>query len=98
MVQLHYYCRSSRAMEVHADLSGSYLGFLEPKGGSILPKGITELFGTCGLLRYFREAVAKGINNQFETIGYLEFRKNGAEVVRDCSFTDKQSLPDLLVF
>ena len=43
----------------------------------------------CGLLRHFGEAVAESVDDQFQTVGNFEFRKDGAEVVGYGGLTDK---------
>ena len=49
------------------------------------------------LFGHFGEAVPEGVNDELQTVGDLELRENRTEMVGYGSFTDEESLADLLV-
>src|SRR5690242_927555 len=79
--------------EVFAHLSGRNKGFLGQRSGRIMPRPNGRLV----LLRYFREAVAEGVDDQFEPVRDFELGKNRAEVVSDGRFADEESFADQLI-
>ena len=65
------------------------------KRGLLSKRPICKIRGS--LFGHFGEAVAEGVDNQLEPIGNLELGEDRTEVVSYRSFTDEQSLADLLV-
>ena len=50
------------------------------------------------LLRYLRELVGEGVDDELKTIGDAELRIDRAEMMCDCRGADEESLRNLTVF